>query len=87
MEEYLLIIQSNDVNLFELSKMVAKQRKCNLVVLTEKNTNELLNLKNRGIHCPMNTLMVRHRVLKGNRVFGRDEIIKFLREQQFKIPY
>ncbi len=84
MEDYLLMTNASRSNLIGVAQLVARQRKANLTVATEKNFNELRGM---NIQFTEPALLVKHRVLGSKQYEGEAEIIKYLREQQFKVVY
>ena len=82
MEDYLLITNKQRQNLIGIAQMVARQRKTNLFIVTDHKEAKKLN-----IHYFEPALLVKHTILGKKQIEGEKEIIDYLREQQFKIPY
>lgn len=84
MEDYLLMTNASRGNLIGVAHMVARQRKANLSVMTEK---DFAHLRQIGIQFTEPALLVKHRVLGSKQYEGEKEIIQYLRDQQFKVVY
>jgi hypothetical protein len=86
METYTLVVNSQYSDLIKLTQLIGRQKKNKVIIFTEHNTNEISQLMKLGFRFYGPSLIITSRL--GERPFqidGEKEIIKFLREEQFKI--
>lgn len=87
METYTLLINpATDSKLAQLALVIADKKKTKLVLLTEKNTNDLHFLGTHNFDIKFPSLIVSGKVHeRAFQILGEKNIIEFLRNEQFKI--
>lgn len=87
METYILVTPRS-ANLVELVKTIGRLKKTRVIVIDEKNQNDISRLIHMGFQFPGPSLIVMNSLEdRPLQISGENEIVKYVREVQYKVVF